>query len=64
MPVTITKNPDGSYKVSTPNMTHARHTTLANAKKQRAIINAVDADHPFTGKNKSRKKVKRVKSKT
>lgn len=41
MPVKITKVKSG-YKVSTPNGVHAKHTTLANAKKQERLLNAVD----------------------
>jgi hypothetical protein len=52
MPVKITKNKDGTYKVSTPNMVHAKHTTLEKAKKQGKIINAADAGHPIGGKKK------------
>ena len=53
MPVRITKV-KGGYQVRTPNMVHAKATTLANAKKQRAIINASDAGHPFTGKKRKK----------
>ena len=53
MPVKIAKV-KGGYQVRTPNMVHAKHTTLANAKKQRAIINAADAGCPFTGKKRKR----------
>jgi len=42
MPVKITKVGPNSYRVSTPNMVHAKHTTLANAKKQKKIINMVE----------------------
>ncbi len=55
MPVTIARNKDGSYMVRTPKRIHARHTTLANAKAQKAIIDAADAGHPFaTGKKGKR----------
>jgi len=57
MPVTITKV-KGGYQVRTPHMIHAKHTSLANAKKQAAIINAADAGHPFTTKRKKRKSKK------
>ena len=42
MPVKITKNKDGSVKVSTPNGVKAKHTTLEEALKQRNLLNAVD----------------------
>lgn len=47
MPVTITKLKDGSYQVSTPNGIHAKHTTLANAKKQERLLNAIDENPNF-----------------
>lgn len=42
MPAKITRNSDGSYRVSTPNGVHAKHTSEANAKKQQRLLNAVD----------------------
>lgn len=42
MPATISKNPDGSFRVSTPNGVHAKHTTAKNAKKQKRLLNAID----------------------
>lgn len=50
MPVKLTKLPSGKVRVSTPNGIKAKATTMTNAIKQRAIINAADAGHPFTGK--------------
>ncbi len=47
MPVKITKV-DG-YKVSTPNMVHAKHTTLAKAKAQERLLNAVEHGWHPTG---------------
>jgi hypothetical protein len=41
MPVKITKV-KGGYRVSTPNMVHAKKTSLANAKRQEKILNMVD----------------------
>jgi len=41
MPVKITKV-RGGYKVKTPNMVHAKKTTLAKAKKQKRLLNAVE----------------------
>jgi hypothetical protein len=60
MPVTITKV-KGGYQVRTPHMIHAKHTSLANAKKQAAIINAADAGHPFTTKKRRKSKRKSKK---
>jgi hypothetical protein len=42
MPVKVTKNKDGSYKVSTPNGVHAKGTTQEKALAQRNLLNAVD----------------------
>ncbi len=49
MPAKITKV-KGGYKVSTPNGTHAKHTTKENAIKQRNLLNAID--HGFKPKKK------------
>lgn len=38
MPVTIRKNKDGSFRVSTPNAVHAKHTSRKNALAQKRII--------------------------
>lgn len=42
MPVKIQKNPDGSFRVSTPHGVKAKHTSAANAKKQKRLLNAVE----------------------
>jgi len=42
MPVTIKKVGPNSYKVVTPNMVHAKHTTKAKAKRQARLLNAVE----------------------
>jgi hypothetical protein len=44
MPYQITKNKDGSYKVTNKKTgkVHAYHTTLVNAKKQIRLMQAVD----------------------
>ncbi len=49
MPATITKV-KGGYQVRTPNGIHAKHTTLAKAKAQQRIINAID--HGFRPRKK------------
>lgn len=51
MPVKITKVA-GGWRVSTPNMVHAKHTSLHNAKAQERIINA----HEHTGWKPTHKK--------
>lgn len=58
MPVTITKVGEGRYRVSTPNQVHARSTTLANAKAQERILNAVEHTNwrPTMAKKKKKKK--------
>ncbi len=50
MPVTISKVKDDGYKVSTPNSVHAKHTTLAKAKAQERLLNAVEHGWKPTGK--------------
>lgn len=41
MPVAITKH-GKKYRVATPNMVHAKGTTLEKAKKQARLLNAVE----------------------
>jgi len=53
MPVKITKK-DG-YQVSTPKGVRAKHTTLAKAKAQERLLNAVEHGWKPTGKKKWRK---------
>jgi hypothetical protein len=56
MPVSIRKNKGGSYRVSTPNRVHAKHTTKAKAKSQERLLNAIDHGWTPTGKKAKRKK--------
>ena len=42
MPLKIQKTGKGTYRVSTPNMIHAKHTSLAKAKAQERLLNAVE----------------------
>ncbi len=42
MPVTIKKLRGGKVQVSTPNMVHAKATTMAKAKSQERLLNAVE----------------------
>lgn len=49
MPVTISKNKKGGYTVKTPNGVHAKNTSLANAKAQERLLNAVE--HGWKPKN-------------
>jgi hypothetical protein len=41
MPVKI-EHADGNYKVSTPKMVHAKHTTFQKAMAQKRLLNAVE----------------------
>ena len=50
MPVKIQSVGKGKYRVSTPHGTKAKHTTLAKAKKQERLLNAVDHGWKPTGK--------------
>lgn len=49
MPVSLTKLPSGQVRVSTPNMVHAKGTSMANALKQRRLLNAVEHGWKPTG---------------
>ena len=51
MPAKITKLKNGKYRVSTPNGTHAKHTTKGKAEAQQRLLNAVDHGWKPTGKN-------------
>ncbi len=50
MPVTIRKVGKNKYSVSTPNQTHAKSTSLAKAKAQERLLNAVEHGWKPTGK--------------
>jgi hypothetical protein len=50
MPVKIQSVGKGKYRVSTPHGTKAKHTTLAKAKRQQRLLNAVDHGWKPTGK--------------
>lgn len=53
MPVKISKQENGKYTVSTPNGVKGRDMTLANAKKQQRLLNAIEyGDWRPTGKKK------------
>ena len=55
MPVKITKV-KGGYQVRTPNSIHSKHTTLAKAKAQKRLLNAVEHGFIPTGKPAKTKK--------
>jgi len=42
MPAQVSKNKDGSYRVSTPNGTHAKRTSKEKAEAQQRLLNAID----------------------
>lgn len=55
MPVKISKR-GSKYRVSTPNMVHAKGTTKAKAMKQMRLLNAVDHGWMPTGKGAKKHK--------
>lgn len=57
MPVSITKNKEGSYRVSTPNGVHAKGTTLERAQAQMKLLNAVEHGWKPSGKHSKSNKV-------
>ena len=42
MPATIKKVGKGKFSVETPNMIHAKSTSLEKAKKQKRLLQAID----------------------
>jgi hypothetical protein len=50
MPVSVKKLKGGRYRVRTPNMVHAKHTTKKKAKAQARLLNAIDHGWTPTGK--------------
>ena len=42
MPATIKKVGKGKFQVKTPNMVHAKGTTLEKAEKQKRLLQAID----------------------
>jgi hypothetical protein len=42
MPVSLSKTASGKVRVSTPNGVKAKGTTMAKAKKQKRLLNAID----------------------
>lgn len=47
MPVKIKKLSNGKYRVSTPGGTKSKGTSLANAKKQERLLNAIEHNKGF-----------------
>ena len=42
MPARLVRNRDGTYRVVTPNATHAKHTTKRRAQAQARLLNALE----------------------
>ena len=42
MPEKVTKNKDGSYRVTGPHGVHMKHGTAENAKAQQRLLNAIE----------------------
>ena len=42
MPEKLSKNSDGTYKVTGPHGVHAKHSTKENAESQVRLLNAID----------------------
>lgn len=61
MPVKITKKKSGRYKVATPGGVKAKGTTLAKAKAQRRLLNALEHNPEFKEEIKKRNKKKSKK---
>lgn len=47
MPVKISKNKGGSYRVSTPHGVKAKHTTKKKAEAQQRLLNAIEHNPHF-----------------
>lgn len=55
MPAKIHKNPDGSYRVETPNAVHAKKTTKKKAEAQARLLNAIEHNPDFVPYAKKKK---------
>lgn len=62
MPVKIQSVGKGKYRVSTPHGTKAKHTTLAKAKSQERLLNAIDHGWKPTGKPSKRHESIQIKA--
>lgn len=51
------KKEDGGYQVSTPNMVHAKHTSLQKAMSQKRLLNAVEHGWTPGRRNSATKKM-------
>jgi len=57
VPVTIKKLAGGGAQVSTPNMIHAKKTSMEKAMAQKRLLNAVDHGWKPTGKARKMRKM-------
>lgn len=62
MPEKLSKNSDGTYKVTGPHGVHAKSTSKENAQAQIRLLNAID--HGFKPTNKPSDVAKAHSSKT
>ena len=58
MPVSVQKK-DGGYEVRTPNMVHAKKTTLEKAMAQKRLLGAVKNPSEMMGFNKAGRRMKK-----
>lgn len=54
MPVKLSKTKGGKVKVSTPGGVKAKGTTMAKAKSQQRLLNAIDHGWKPTGKGRKK----------
>jgi len=57
MPYKVKKNKDGSYKVTSPSGTKAKHTTKAKARAQQRLLYAIEEDEDFLKKRRKRNRM-------
>ena len=65
MPVKISKNANGGYKVATPSAVHAKSTTKSKAISQKRLLMALENNPEFAkriGKSRSKSSVARPRS--
>lgn len=57
MPYKVKKNKDGSYRVTSPSGTRAKHTTKEKAKAQQRLLYAIEEDEDFLSKRRKKNKM-------
>lgn len=60
MPYKKSKNKDGTYTVSSPTSTHAKHSTKKNAEAQIRLLQALEHDPTFVPRARKKKKARRA----